>query len=401
MKILYLHQYFNTPSMAGGTRSYEMAKRLVAAGHEVHIITSWRESTANTDWFYESIDGIHVHWLPVPYSNSMTYSQRIIAFFKYAAKAGSKAIQLGGDLVFATSTPLTIAIPGVKASKNLKVPMVFEVRDLWPELPIAVGALKNPLTKFLAKQLEKYAYKNSSHIVALSPGMADGVAKLGFPVDKISIIPNSADLDIFMPDKRRAESFRSQYPELGDRPIILYAGTLGIINGVSYFAELAAETYKLNKQACFVLIGAGMEWDKVKHRAIELGIFNVNFYMYPAIPKTELVGAFAAASISTSLFVDLKPMEANSANKFFDTLASGTPIAINYGGWQVPVLEDYNAGVRLSRDIEKAAAQLSDLLGDSQLLLQMGLNARKLAEEHFSRDLLAKKLEDCLQKVAV
>jgi glycosyltransferase involved in cell wall biosynthesis len=331
----------------------------------------------------------------------MSYSQRIVAFFKYAVRAGSKAVEIGGDLVFATSTPLTIAIPGVKASKKLKVPMVFEVRDLWPELPIAVGALKNPLTKFLAKKLEKFAYKNSSHIVALSPGMAEGVMKAGYPEKNITVIPNSADLDIFIPDATKARSFRTRHPELGDRPIVLYAGTLGIINGVSYFADLAADTLKLNENICFVLIGSGMEWEKVRHRAIELGILNKSFYMYSAIPKTALVDAFAAASISTSLFVDLKPMEANSANKFFDTLASGTPIAINYGGWQVPVLENYDAGIRLSRDVKLAALQISNLLEDNERLANMGLNARRLAEEHFSRDVLATKLENCLNTAVI
>ena len=387
--------------MSGGTRSYEMARRLVAAGHEVHIITSWRDYTEHESWFYENIDGIHVHWLPVEYSNKMSFTRRIVAFFSYAFRAGKKAIQVGGDLVFATSTPLTVAIPGVQVSKKLKVPMVFEVRDLWPELPIAVGALKNPISKFLAYQLEKFAYRNSNHIVALSPGMADGVLRTGFPASKISVIPNSADLDLFSSDEGKAREFRKARPELGDSQIVLYAGTLGLINGVTYFAELAAATVKIKPDVKFVLIGAGMEWDKVKARAEELDIIDNNFFMYPSLPKTQLVGAFAAASVSTSLFVDLKPMEANSANKFFDTLASGTPIAINYGGWQVPLLEENKAGIRLDRDICKAAKQLSDLLSDDVTLSLMAKNARALAEEQFSRDILASKLEQVLKNTLI
>src|SRR3546814_15804551 len=92
MKILYLHQYFTTPSMPGGTRSYEMAKRLVAAGHEVHIITSWHEHTDKAEWCTDQIDGIHIHWLPVPYSNKIGFTRRVPAFVWFAALWSLRAI---------------------------------------------------------------------------------------------------------------------------------------------------------------------------------------------------------------------------------------------------------------------------------------------------------------------
>ena len=86
MKIIYLHQYFNTPDMSGGTRSYEMARRFVAEGHEVHMITSFREARDDQVWFENEVAGIHIHWLPVEYSNNMAFSDRIKAFFKFAFK---------------------------------------------------------------------------------------------------------------------------------------------------------------------------------------------------------------------------------------------------------------------------------------------------------------------------
>jgi UDP-N-acetylglucosamine:LPS N-acetylglucosamine transferase len=159
MKVIYLHQYFNTPKMSGGTRSYEMARRLVAAGHEVHMVTTWRTETAHDDWFHTTESGIQVHWLPVSYSNSKTYTQRIRAVLSFAIQACRKAVDLKGDLIFATSTPLTIAIPGIYASWRNRLPMVFEVRDLWPELPIAVGALRSPVLKWLARKFERFTYR--------------------------------------------------------------------------------------------------------------------------------------------------------------------------------------------------------------------------------------------------
>ena len=123
--------------MSGGTRSYEMARRMVKKGHQVHMITSLRDGSSRSGiWKKEIIDGITVHWLSVPYDNKMSSIRRIYSFIIFAFKAGSKAISIGGDIIFATSTPLTISIPAIKAKNKLKIPMVFEVRDLWPELPI-------------------------------------------------------------------------------------------------------------------------------------------------------------------------------------------------------------------------------------------------------------------------
>ena len=180
MKITYLHQYFNTPEMPGDGRSFEMARRLVANGHRVNLLTAFRGETETQDWFCSRESGIDVHWLPVPYANTMSYAERIRSFFRFAIRSASRAAQLEADVVFATSTPLTIALPGVRAARRRRVPMVFEVRDLWPELPIAIGALRDPVSIFLARRLERFAYRNANRVVALSPGMADGVASTGF-----------------------------------------------------------------------------------------------------------------------------------------------------------------------------------------------------------------------------
>lgn len=398
MKIIYLHQYFNTPAMSGGTRSYEMARRLVAAGHEVNMITSWREPIDKKDWFEEQFDGIRVHWLPVRYSNHMSYKQRIVAFLSFAFKAGKRAIELGGDVVFATSTPLTIAIPGASSSRKLGIPMVFEVRDLWPELPIAIGALNNPLLKYAARRLEKYAYNHAARIVALSPGMADGVFRAGYDKNCIDIIPNSSDLAFFKSNQDAKDRFLAARPELVGGPIVLYPGALGKINGVGYLARLAALVKNKRPDIRFVVIGDGAERDEIVSLAQELGVFGVNFFMYPKIPKIEMPAAFAAATMVISLTVDLPELWANSANKFFDALASGTAVAINYGGWQATLLQEASAGIVLSSDASVAAKFFIDYFANDSILVQAGVRARALAEEKFSRDLLAQQLEIVLEK---
>ena len=109
MKITYLHQYFITPDVPGGTRSFEMARRLVQMGHDVHVITSDQkvENAGKRTWYETEETGIHVHWFPVPYSNKMSYRARIVAFFRFAFLASRKAASIDSDVIFATSTPLT------------------------------------------------------------------------------------------------------------------------------------------------------------------------------------------------------------------------------------------------------------------------------------------------------
>src|SRR5690625_1601903 len=398
MKILYLHHYFNTPEMSGGTRSYEMARRLVAAGHEVHMVTSWRRpDKSSQDWFETNEAGIHVHWLPVPYSNHMSYGERIRAFFRFAHQAGKKAKELRGDIVFATSTPLTIAIPAVSAIKKLNIPMVFEVRDLWPELPIAIGALTNPAMVWAAKKLERWAYKHSSAVVALSPGMKEGVIKAGYSQAQIATIPNSSDNVEFAYNETAAAEFRNQRFWLGDRPLLVYTGTFGKINGVTYLAELAQALLAINPEIRILLVGGGREDALLKSRATELGVLDKNLFIEDRIPKKKMPAVLSAATMACSLVIDMPEMRPNSANKFFDALAAGKPIMINYGGWQDELINKHDCGISLwQKPINEAALKLAEHITDKTWLQEAGNASRLLAEEYFDRDKLAAQLEQVL-----
>ena len=385
--------------MAGGTRSYEMARRLVSYGHQVHVITSYRQGDGKNrnSWYQTEESGILVHWLPVPYSNRMSYTERIQAFIKFAWKAAAKAVSIDYDVVFATSTPLTIALPAVYASRKKKVPMVFEVRDLWPELPIAIGALKNPVTKNAAKWLEHFAYNNSKRIVALSPGMREGIIESGYPADRVEMIPNSCDIDFFDVNSESGKQLRQKYEWLQHRPLVTYTGTLGMINGVEYLVKIARAVWDLDSEVRFLVIGEGKGEEKVKEEAKTLGVLEKNFFMVPKIPKQDIPEWLSASDMATSLFVDLKEMWANSANKFFDALAAGKPIAINYKGWQADIIHETGVGLVLDpNDIEASAKMLVKKIRDKEWLDSTGAAAKKLGKERFNRDKLAKKLEETL-----
>ena len=387
--------------MSGGTRSYEMACHMVAKGHEVHVVTSLREQfdKKHNIWKKEIIDGIHVHWLSVPYDNKMSYLRRIYSFIIFACNAGSKAISIGGDIIFATSTPLTIAIPAIQAKKKLKIPMVFEVRDLWPELPIAIGAIKNPVLKYIAIKLESWAYKHSNEIIVLSPQMCKAVEKTFYPKKNIHIIPNCSNIALFQVDDKIGRKFREKYNWMGNKQLIIYAGTLGKINGVSYLVDIAEEFLYLNDNVNFLIVGAGVDADSIISKARNLKCLNNNLFVINQLIKSKMPSLFNAATLSTSLFIPLKEMEANSANKFFDTLAAGKPIVINYGGWQKDLIEKHNIGLVLARDPKVAANELNELLLNDELLNTKGKNALALAKSEFSRDKLAQELIHILESL--
>lgn len=380
--------------MSGGTRSYEMARRMVEAGHEVHMVTSYRDDSSDRDgWFTTMESGINVHWYPVPYSNKMSYFQRIMAFFSFAYAATRKTALLNGDVVFATSTPLTIALPAVLSSRKLKIPMVFEVRDLWPEMPIAMGVLKNRFLQLAAKKLERWAYINSSAVVALSPGMKDGVLKTGYPSKQVAVIPNSSDNFEFTYDSRAAQKFRSERAWLGSHPLIIYAGTFGKVNGVEYMVELATELKKLNSNIKILLVGDGSEKLEVISKAKSAGVFEVNIFFEGPISKKDIPILFSAATVSSNLVTDLPEARANSANKFFDTLAAGKPVLLNHGGWMHEVINTHGCGFAVwQKSIELVAQELNIKMNDNVWLEQAGRSAKSLAENEFDRDKLANQL---------
>jgi len=386
--------------MSGGTRSYEMARRLVSLGHEVHMITSWREPTDIHGRLVTEESGIKVYWLPVYYSNKMSFLKRIQAFLKFAGLSAFKAASIRAEVVFATSTPLTIVLPAVYAARRLKIPMVFEVRDLWPDLPIAVKAIRGSIPIALAYRLEKFAYDNAAAIVALSPGMKEGIVRRGYPKENVHIIPNSCDLELFQVPRSFGEDFRLKYEWLGNRPLVVYTGAFGRINGVAYLACLAAAVREFAPEVCFLSVGSGYEFEHVAELANNLGILNENFFMMQEIPKYEIPALLSAATMATSLFIDLPEMWANSANKFFDALAAGRPIAINYCGWQAALIKKTGAGLVLPpKDIPQAAQVLISALKDKKWLDEASAAASELAYTRFDRNKLAKQLENVLLSV--
>jgi glycosyltransferase involved in cell wall biosynthesis len=377
MKILYIHQYFNTPLMPGSTRSFEFAKRLVDRGDTVYMVTSNWQGKSNKSFTNES--GIKVFWAPLRYSNKMNFMSRLMIFFQflwYVLLIGNK---LKYDLIIASSTPLTVVLPALYLKKKKMVKLVLELRDLWPQLPIAIGAIKSSFLIKLSRMLEKKAYLNSDHVVVLSKGMANEL-KGKISKKKLSVVTNLCDTNSFYISPKKGYEFRKKIALDKNSPLIIYAGSFGKINGVSYLVDIAKEMKQINKNIKFLLSGDGYEKIKIINKAKNYSLLDKTFFIRDYLPKNEMPSLLSAATITTSFFIDLPEMENNSANKFFDGLAAGKPIMINYQGWQADLLKKTNAGFIIPKnDPLKAAEIINDKIKNSKNLEAMGKEAYKLS----------------------
>jgi glycosyltransferase involved in cell wall biosynthesis len=327
----------------------------------------------------------------------MGFSARVRAFFKFALAARAEAARIGGDIVFATSTPLTIAIPGIHAARRNRIPLVFEVRDLWPEAPRQMGVLTNPVFFWAARQLELRAYRNSRFVVALSPGIRDGVIAAGVAPERVFMIPNASDLDLFHPS-RDGSAHRARLG-LGDRLALIYFGTMGLANGLDYVLDGAAELKRRGElRAVFVLHGDGRMRPHLERRKAQEGLDNVVFSS-PLPDKSKLAEIVAAADVGLTIYKNLPVLYTCSPNKMFDTLAAGKPVLTNMPGWLGDLVTKNQCGVFAKPDNAGSLAdRVQELIVRRAQLPEMGRRARLLAEREFDRDKLAAQVLAVLER---
>lgn len=391
MRITYIHQHFVLPGEPGGSRPYEFARRMAAAGHEVTMICGRDEAMDKT------VDGIHVRRLAIPYRNEMSKRERIVSFLNFLVRASAVAARVPADVIYASSTPLTVAVPGIVAKFTQRAPLVAEIRDLWPEVPIKLGYLNNPVAIFLAKQLEKAFYAASSEVVALSPSMADGVEEVA-PKKRVTVIPNASDFERFdVPDEQRA-AFRKEQG-WGDDVVAVYAGGFGMSYQLEWLVDLAAQLRRDGvENVRFVLLGQGSDSDALYQRAENAGL-DADAMFLGRQPKEDVAKYVSAADIALSPLRDDPCLEGNSLNKVFDAMAASRPVVFNHGGWLEEAATEHDAGWRLSRDIPTAAKRFAEIISDRDEMRAAGQRNRELGEKRFARDSLYNQLIEVLNRV--
>ncbi|WP_032554357.1 glycosyltransferase family 4 protein [Vibrio splendidus] len=393
MNILYFHQHFSTPQGAAGIRSYEMAKRLIHHGHHVTMVCgTYGGGATGLDSMFVSgkregiVDGIRIIEFDLAYSNSDGFVKRSMTFVKFALKSIGLAFTEKYDVLFATTTPLTAGIPGIFARWLRGKPFVFEVRDLWPELPKEMGVIKNPVILSLMSFLEWASYRSAHRCIGLSPGIVEGINKRGVDESRITMVPNGCDLSIF---SRPSEPWRPEGVKETDL-MAIFTGTHGMANGLDALINTAVELQKRGrKDIKLILVGQGKLKPELERRAKALKLDNVVFH--PPVNKQKLSGLMASADVGMQVLANIPAFYyGTSPNKFFDYISAGLPVINNYPGWLAGMIEQTQCGFTVQpNDPSSFADALEKAANQRETLVPMGKNARRLAERQFDRIQLA------------
>lgn len=387
MRVLIIHQYFNTPETGGPLRSYYLAEGLSRHGYEVEIITSHNDSAESS----VAISGFMVHYLPVHYHNGLGFVRRIYAFAKFAKLALKKALTLQpADLCYAISTPLTIGWVALSLKARKCIPYIFEVGDLWPEAPIQMGVIRNPLVKRWLRKYEQKIYNNASQVVALSPGIEEGILKAA-PRCRTTVIPNMSDCQFFkgpqsMPGLRESR--------LTNKFVILYCGTIGRANHLEYLVAAARAAQRLNSNLHFRIAGKGSELKRIKK--MSAGLANIEFLDY--LSKNQLREVMEGCDAVYVSYAAVRVLTTGSPNKFFDGLAGGKMMILNFGGWLKDLTQQEMLGIVVDPEQpETLVSALKPVVNDPTLLLKYQQNARRVGEDCFSREMTVQKILNVIE----
>jgi len=373
-RITIIHQYFKTPEDGGGIRSWYLAKGLTDRGFDVTVITSWNKQEKEE----LLINGIRVIYLPVAYHNHFKFWRRIRSFLSFARQAFLLARKLSSntDLYYLITTPLSVAALGLL----LKKPYIVEVGDLWPDAPIELGYIKNPILKSMLYGLERKIYANAVGIIALSTAIENAIVeKVGKHKIPLATITNFADVDYF---EYKREVIKAE----SDKFVISYIGAIGRANGLESIIELAASALTKAPSLHFVIMGEGAEQERLIKKAQTLRLKNLEFRSHNSKPQVKaLLEATDAALVSYAPFSILNT---GSPNKLFDGLAAGKLIILNFEGWMKELVETEDCGFSYNPSKqEDFFNHLAPFLVSRSRLLEVQKNARKVAEEKFDKEL--------------
>lgn len=396
MKILYIHQYFITPEEPGGTRSYWFSRELVSRGHKVVMITSTNKNHQVPQKI--NIDGIDVIYVKNEYSNYFSPWKKVLSFIKFVVSSIKQACkERNVDVVFATSTPLTVGIVALwlKSRKGWKY--IFEVRDLWPEFPIQIGVIKNKFVIRILRLLEKKIYEKAQYVIALSPGMMEGVVKAGTPKEKVCVIPNMSKPTEFYPHVPSSEII-ARFGLQMDKFNIIHFGSMGVANGLMYIIETAKLLQDDHiEDVNFIFLGDGATLPQLQKAVENYKLTNVQFLgSHNMSVVSEIVNC---CDVSITSFLDLPILYTNSPNKLFDSLSAGKPIIVNSAGWTKELVEKEHCGCYVDpnnpHDFMKKILKIKN---EKELLQKWGENARRISEEIFNKDSLSKRMAEVVEK---
>jgi len=409
MKILLLHQYFLEEDDPGGSRWNEMTKTWAAQGHEVTVIAgmmhangSEKKAEYKGKYFVKKKQGaVSVYRTHVSESYNNGFLGRLWGYFSFMFSslwAGLFKVKEKYDVVIVTSPPLFVGISGYLISLFKRIPMVFEIRDLWPESAIDTGVLTNKWVIKMAYAVEKFIYKKAKLINVLTPAFYNTLRdKKHISESKLIMIPNAADFSLseaILTDFDR-EQFRKNH-QLNDHFVITYVGAHGVANHLDQILDAGKALEDTN--VLFLLIGQGMEKARLIEKAKQMNVKNVRFL--DAVPKKEVFKYIIASEMGASVLKKVDTFKTVYSNKSFDYFSCKKPILMAIDGVSRELVEKAKAGTYVEpENISEYNRVIREYLENPIRLKEEGENGYLYAKQNFDREVLANKYLSAISKI--
>ncbi|ASV28848.1 glycosyltransferase family 4 protein [Maribacter cobaltidurans] len=399
MKILLVHQYFLGKNQGGGARFNEMTKIWADKGHTVTVIAGMHELNQDDIDKYQGKNFYHendfykntdVHRCRLPKDSNQNFKRRIIAYFSFVLKStwvGLFKLKGKYDVIIVTSPPLFLGITAYILSTFKRIPLIFEVRDLWPESAIDTGVISNPLLIKFSFWFEKSIYKKAKLINVLTPAFKEKLIKKGIPEEKIIYIPNAADFSLaekvakdFDPEKfRKSEGIQDKF-------VITYIGAHGIANHLIQIIEAAEKLQNTN--VLFQLIGDGMTKPDLIRETDSRGLKNIRFVGF--VDKETAFKYILASDVGASVLKKVDTFKTIYSNKTFDYMSCKKPILLAIDGISRQLIEDANCGVYVEpENSDDIAEKVRKFIKGEYNIKEQGENGYKYAKSRFDRTELA------------
>jgi colanic acid biosynthesis glycosyl transferase WcaI len=401
MKILYISQYFPPEMGAPAARAAELSKHWAAAGHEVTVLTGFpNHPTGVVPLEYrdkirrlvvhEHVDGVDVvrSWL-LPFPNRKAY-ERMLNYSSFCVSAASTGLFLSRpEVVIATSPQLLVGLSGWWVARCKRVPFVFEVRDLWPESLAAVGMGDgNSLLHRALAKIAGFLYRHSDRVVVVTPAFEDYLVKhWHVPREKISVIENGVETDLFAPEAGTA--LRRQLGAEG-KFVVSYIGTMGMAHGLETIIEAAVQLRSTNPEIVFLVVGEGAEKERVVALARERGLDNLRFVDQQ--PREKVPAYICASDVCLVLLKKSDLFKTVIPTKMLEFMSCARPVILGVDGQARAILEEARGGLVVEPENSDALVNaLRYLAANPEMAGKLGRNGREYIVRKFSRRQTAQK----------
>jgi glycosyltransferase involved in cell wall biosynthesis len=404
MHILFLTHYFPPEVNAPASRTYENAKRWVKEGHEVTVITCVPNHPKgiiypgykNAVYQWEEKDGIRVLRVITYLTANEGFVKRTINYVSYMISATVfSAFARNVDLVVSTSPQFFCGMAGLLVSGIKRKPWVLEIRDLWPESIISVGAIKQKSIIGLLEWLEKLLYKQADHIISVTQSFKKHILAKGGTEGRLSVITNGADLDMYLPLPK--ENPVSHELGLDGRFVVSYIGTHGMAHALGTVLK-AAKLLENEKDVLFLLVGDGAEREKLLAEKEGLGLSNV--LMLPQQPKEKIPHLLAASDANMVLLRNDPLFKTVIPSKIFEAMAMERPIILGVDGESRAIIENGKCGIPIEPENHVELAEtVMRLYRDRNCCRELGQCGRAYVMQNYSRQRLSEVYLGTLKRV--